>query len=180
MATKSKVAQQSRSPKKRTEKPVTRIEEAAARAGVGEVPTIPRMNWPDTPDEHGETMAARSARLDAERRMLMCTVPGSLGSKVRQLLGQGAWVDPDAPDPKNSNCMGGSLDRAMSRVAAIQLRALAMALGGAVHCESDLDRELELSNDEAALALASIAVMLDVGWELADDLRLAQDQAVAS
>ena len=163
------------------EKPVSeaRIREAAERAGLSEIPTIPRMNRPDEPDEHGETHAARAARLDAEYRMLTCAVPGSLGAKVRQLLGQGLWVDPDAPDVKNARTMSGSLDHAMTRVAAIQLRALALALDNGVRGECALSTDLEISNEDAALALGGIATILDVGFELADDLRLAQDQVAS-
>jgi hypothetical protein len=166
----------SRAPEKRAEKPLPagRIAEAAARAGVGEVPASARMNWPDEPDEHGETRAARSERLDAEKTMLLCTVPGSLGARVRQWLGQGLWIDPDAPDADNARTMSGTPDRAMTRVAAIQLRALAIALSSGIAGEVSLD-ELDLSHEDVGLALAAIATTLDVGFELAEDLRMAQD-----
>jgi len=143
------------------------------REVIGGIPTLGLP--PDGGDENGETREGRAARRRAEDELLACEIPDSLGAKVRQLLGQGLWVDPDAPDSDNARTMSGSLDRAMSRVAAIQLRAIAIALAEVPSGESDLDGEIALSKGDAALALASIATTLEVGFSLADDLRLAQD-----
>lgn len=177
MATK-KVAQRARRKTRRAETSVseTRVEQAAAGAGV---PRVRRIRAQDPSTENVETVAARMARIRAEREMLANTVPGSLASRLRQLLGQGRRIDPDAPDPENSNCMSGSFDHAIIRVAAIQIRAIALALDHDVQGESRLSPDLVLSNDETALALASISVILTVGSKLADDFRAAQDHPVA-
>lgn len=177
MATK-KVAQRARRKTRRAETSGSekRVEEAAAGAGV---PRVRRIGAQDPSNENVETVAARMARIRAEREMLAHTVPGSLASRLRQLLGQGRRIDPDAPDPENSNCMSGSLDHAIIRVAAIQIRAIALALDHDVQGESRLSPDLVLSNDETALALASISVILTVGSKLADDFRAAQDHPVA-
>jgi hypothetical protein len=177
MATK-KVAQRTRRTKNRAEKRVSeaRTREAAARAGVT---GVRRIGARELPNEDGESVAVRMERIAAERKILACTVPGSLASKLRRLLGQGHWIDPDAPDPGNSNCMFASFDRVIIRVAAIQIRAIALALGHYVQGESRLSPELVLSNEETAFALAGISMMLDVGSDLADKFRAAQARAVA-
>ena len=65
------------------------------------------------------------------------------------------------------------------RVAAIQIRAIALALDHDVQGESKLSPDLALSNEETAFALASISMMLDVGSDLADKFRAADAHAVA-
>jgi len=175
MATK-KVAQRARRRTRRAETSVS--EERVEEAGAG-VPRVRRIRAQDPSNENVETVAGRMARIRAEREMLANTVPGSLASRLRQLLGQGRRIDPDAPDPENSNCMSGSFDHAIIRVAAIQIRAIALALDHDVQGESRLSPDLVLSNDETALALASISVILTIGSKLADDFRAAQDHPVA-
>ena len=177
MATK-KVAQRARRKTRRAETSGSekRVEEAAAGAGV---PRVRRIGAQDPSNENVETVAARMARIRAEREMLANTVPGSLASRLRQLLGQGRRIDPDAPDPENSNCMSGSFDHAIIHAATIQIRAIALALDHDVQGESRLSPDLALSNEETAFALASISMMLTLGSKLADDFRAAQDHPVA-
>ena len=174
-----KVARRVRRKTTRADQPISeaRIKEGAAGATV---PRARRLKALAPLAENTETVAARVARISAERRILANTVPGSLASRLRQLLGQGRRIDPDAPDPGNSSCMSGSFDHAIIRVAAIQIRAIAVALGHDAQGESVLSPDLVLSNDETAFALASISIMLTVGSELADNFRAAQDQAVPS
>jgi hypothetical protein len=175
----TKVARRARRKTRRAEKPASegRIKEASSPGeSAGGVRQISAQ---DPPNEDAETVAGRMARIRAEREMLANTVPGSLASRLRQLLGQGRRIDPDAPDPENSNCMSGSFDHAIIRVAAIQIRAIALALDHDVQGESRLSPDLVLSNDETALALASISVILTIGSKLADDFRAAQDHPVA-
>jgi hypothetical protein len=178
MATK-KIAQRERRTTRRVEESSShaRIKERASRKGMA---GARRLNAQDAPDANAETAAARMARISAERKVLANAVPGSLASKLCQLLSQGYRIDPDAPDPENSRCMSGSFDHAIIRAAAIQIRAIALALGHDVHGESRLSPDLVLTDDETAFALASISTMLTVGSKLADEIRAAQDEAVAS
>jgi hypothetical protein len=129
------------------------------------------------PQDNAETVAARIARINAERQVLAKIVPGSLASRLRQLISQGRRITHEPPDPENSSCMSGSFEHAIIRAAAIQIRAVALALGHDVHGESQLSPDLVLSNDETAFALASISILLTVGSKLADDLRAAQHES---
>lgn len=131
-------------------------------------------------DENGETNEERATRHNTEAEVITCAVPGSLGANIRKLLNQGLCVDPDAPAADNARCMAASPDHAIARVASIQLRAIAIALTEGVSGENQLSESIELSNEDAAYALASIATTLEVGLYLADDLRLAQHKAGAS
>lgn len=174
-----KVTQRTRRKTRRAGGPVSEARSKEAGGGT-DVPRLRRISAGDPLKENTETVAARGTRIGAERKMLANAAPGSLASKLRQLLGQGYRIDPNAPDPKNSSCMSGSFDHAIIRAAAIQIRAVALALGHDVHGESQLSPDLALSNDETAIALASISIMLTVGSKLADDFRAARDRAVAS
>jgi hypothetical protein len=175
MATK-KIAQRTKTTRTRSKKAASdaRSKKVAARRAVA---GVRRTKAQDHPKEDAETVAARTTRVNAERTILASRVPGSLASKLRQLLGQGHWNDPDAPDPQNNSCMSGSLDHAIIRAAAIQIRAIALALGHDPQGESRLSPELVLSDDETAFALTSISMMLAIGSKLADDLRTAQGSA---
>jgi len=174
-----KVARRARRKTRRGEKPVSegRINEASS---PGESASgVRQVSAQDPPNEDAETVAARMARISAERKVLANTVPGSLASRLRQLLGQGRRIDPDAPDPANSNCMSGSFDHAIIHAATVQIRAIALALDHDAQGESRLSPDLVLSNEETAFALASISMMLTLGSKLADDFRATQDHPVA-
>jgi hypothetical protein len=170
-----KLSQRARRKTRRAAKAVSEARIRGAGKGVGGARTIDAQ---DPPGADAETVAARMARISAERQVLANTVPGSLASRLRQLLGQGRQIDPDAPDPANSNCMSGSVDHALIRTAAIQIRAIALALDHDVQGESRLSPDLVLSNSETAFALASISILLTVGSKLADDFRVVQDHPV--
>ena len=124
--------------------------------------------------DENESGAAREERLVAEKRVLLNKLPGSLGSELRRLLAQGAFHDPEAPDPENSNCMAGSFERNLARAAAIQMRAIAIAIDSGVGGETDIGVDSAVTSEEAAVALVGIAATLEVGMWLADEIRCAE------
>jgi hypothetical protein len=130
------------------------------------------LNYVGDEDESGP---AREARRDAEKRVLLNKVPGSLGVRLRHLLAQGAFYDPTAPDPENSNCMSASFEHNLARVAAIQMRALAIAIDVGVEGETHIGAQSAVSTEEAALALVGIAATLEFGTWLANEIRCEAD-----
>ncbi len=121
-----------------------------------------------------ESGAVREERLGREKRVLQDKVSGSLGAELRRLLAQGAFYDPDAPDPENSNCMSASFEHNLARAAAIQMRAIAIAIDSGTRAESSIATDSEVSTEEAALALVSIAATLEFGMQLANEMRIAE------
>jgi len=125
----------------------------------------------------GETVVARGERIDTELRVLSSNVRGSLGAELRRLLSQGAFHDAEAPDPENGNCMSASFEHNLARVAAIQMRAIAIAIDNGVRSETLIGADSEVTAEEAALALVGIATTLEVGMWLAAEVRCAESEA---
>jgi len=127
--------------------------------------------------DENEPGPARGERLGIEKRVLQNKIPGSLGSELRRLLAQGAFHDPEAPDPNNGNCMSASFEHNLARVAAIQMRAIAIAIDAGVEGETNIGVDSAVSTEEAALALVGIATTLEVGMWLAMEMRCAESEA---
>jgi hypothetical protein len=128
-------------------------------------------------DAPEETHEARSKRHAAEKSALTSKVPGSLASVLRRFLAQGAFHDPAAPDPGNDNCMSATFEHNLARATALQMRALAIAMDSGIRGETNLGENVELSNEEAGLALAGLATTLEVGMWLAIEIRCAESSS---
>lgn len=171
MATTKKLAQ-GRVRSKSTRK--TKLEAAEARPSEAAAPPQPTSDRGNCAAEderkEQEAMDARWHRIGREKGALRSSpADDSLRARLLTLLGGNMYA-------KLDEGMGVSQERAMFRYAAATTKAVAMALKGHDYVCSNEHYDTAFTEDEAAIVLCGLSALLDVGPDLVESIRGADQE----
>jgi len=114
-------------------------------------------------DEHGESRAQRSARLDQERKALRSGHPDALGSRILRLV-----AGFDVYDVHTGGDRLYPPEHQMAKAAAALVKAVALAVA---NTGVDASTSLTFDDQDVVVALGAISCYLHEGVELMLDVR---------
>jgi hypothetical protein len=176
-----------RAPKKRAEKPVTRIKEAAERAGIEAAPTVDaaldaeeaaetakvkasyaKAGIPFASHPKSEEQVAHERQRRLEKKVLASEDSDSLRSQIMRILSAGVYVD-----DTDSHGSDTTPERALLRYAAAVTKAAGLALLGADYVCSNENFEIGFDDEDAAIIMCGLSEMLEVAPKLLTSIAIA-------